>query len=311
MHKLPTTFVIAALTCARISDAQPSPDGNEFFEKKIRPLLASKCYACHGEKIASSGLRLDFKAGLERGGSRGTAIIPGDPEGSLLIKAISYLDPQLKMPPGGRLSAAERTDLTEWVRMGAPDPRAEEPKPPAGGEIDFIRARKFWAFQPIRHSTPSAVKNRFWARSPIDAFLLAQLEANGLNPAPPADKATLLRRVTFDLTGLPPTPQEIAAFLADTTPRAYETVVDRLLASSHYGERWARHWLDLVRFAETSGHEFDFEKAEAWRYRDYVIRAFNQDLPYDQFVREQIAGDLLARQRVTPDGKQLDTPVGT
>src|SRR5204863_2233931 len=144
-----------------------------------------------------------------------------------------------------------------------------------------------------------------------DAFLLARLEANGLTPAPPADKATLLRRVTFDLTGLPPTPGEIASFLADRSPQAYEKVVDHLLASPQYGERWARHWLDLVRFAETSGHEFDFEKPEAWRYRDYVIRAFNQDLPYDRFVTEQIAGDLLTSQRLTPDGKQLETPVAT
>src|SRR5689334_8099568 len=147
MHKLPTTFVIAALLCARIADAQLSQDGNEFFEKKIRPLLASKCYTCHSEKIASSGLRLDFKVGLERGGNRGTAIIPGDPDGSLLIKAISYLDPQLKMPPGGRLSTAERADLREWIRMGAPDPRAEPSKPPAAGKIDLAQARKFWAFQ--------------------------------------------------------------------------------------------------------------------------------------------------------------------
>ena len=276
-------------------------------------MLASKCYVCHSEKIASSGLRLDFKAGWERGGNRGTAIVPGDPDGSLLIKAISFRDPQLKMPPGGRLSATEIADLSEWVRMGAPDPRdAPAGKPVAGpSEIDFAAARKFWAFQPIRHSTPPAVKNRSWARSPIDAFVLAQLEAKSLIPAPSADKATLLRRVTFDLTGLPPTPEEIAAFLADKSPQAYEKVVDSLLASPHYGERWARHWLDLVRFAETSGHEFDFEKQEAWRYRDYVIRAFNQDLPYDQFVKEQLAGDLLPSQRVTPDGKQLDTPVAT
>jgi hypothetical protein len=312
MRKLPTTLTVGALLWACTAYGQPSPDGSEFFEKKIRPLLASKCYACHGEKIASSGLRLDYKAGWEQGGNRGTAIVPGDPDGSLLIKAISFHDPQLKMPPGGRLSAAEIADFTEWIRMGAPDPRAAPPGEPAGpAEINFAEARKFWAFQPIRHTTPPAVKNRSWARSPIDAFLFAQLEANGLTPAPPADKASLLRRVTFDLTGLPPTPQEIAAFLSDRSPHAFETVVDRLLASPHYGERWARHWLDLARFAETSGHEFDFEKQEAWRYRDYVIRAFNQDLPYDQFVKEQIAGDLLASKRLTPDGKQLETPVAT
>ena len=312
MHKLPTIVIVGVLLWACIAYGQASPDGDEFFEKKIRPVLASKCYACHGDKLASSGLRLDFKGGWERGGNRGTAIIPGDPDGSLLIKAISYRDPQLKMPPGGRLSEAEMADLSEWVRTGATDPRAAPPsKPPGPSEIDFTEARKFWAFQPIRRYTPPTVKNRSWARSPIDAFLCAKLEANGLTPASQADKPTWLRRVTFDLTGLPPAPEEIAAFLADRSPRAYETVVDRLLASPHYGERWARHWLDLVRFAETSGHEFDFEKQEAWRYRDYVIRAFNQDLPYDQFVKEQIAGDLLDSPRVTPDGKQLETPVAT
>ena len=155
------------------------------------------------------------------------------------------------------------------------------------------------------------MKRPAWVRSPIDAFLLARLESAGLAPAPEADKATWLRRVTFDLIGLPPAPEELAAFLADNTPQAYEKVVDRLLASPHYGERWARHWLDLVRFAETSGHEFDFEKQEAWRFRDYTIRAFNQDLPYDRFVKEQIAGDLLAAKRLTPDGKQVDTLVAT
>jgi hypothetical protein len=313
MPKRLATSTVSILLWAGIAHGQASPDGGEFFEKKIRPLLASKCYVCHSEKIASSGLRLDFKAGWERGGNRGTAIVPGDPDGSLLIKAISFRDPQLKMPPGGRLSATEIADLSEWVRIGAPDPRDAPPGKPvaAPSEIDFAAARKFWAFQPIRHATPPAVKNRSWARSPIDAFVLAQLEAKGLTPAPSADKATLLRRVTFDLIGLPATPEEIAAFLADKSPQAYEKVVDSLLASPHYGERWARHWLDLVRFAETSGHEFDFEKQEAWRYRDYVIRAFNQDLPYDQFVKEQLAGDLLPSQRVTPDGKQLDTPVAT
>ena len=312
MHKLPTTLSVGVLLWACLAYGQSSLDGGEFFEKKIRPLLASKCYVCHGEKLASSSLRLDFKAGWERGGNRGTAIVPGDPDGSLLIKAVSFRDPQLKMPPGGRLSASEIADLSEWVRMGAPDPRTSPPGPPANpGEIDFAEARKFWAFQPIRRVAPPVVKNRSWARSPIDGFLLAQMEANGLVPAAPADKATLLRRVTFDLTGLPPAPEEIAAFLADNSPRAYEKVVDRLLASPQYGERWARHWLDLVRFAETSGHEFDFEKQEAWRYRDYVIRAFNQDLSYDQFVKEQIAGDLLTSQRLSPDGKQVETPVGT
>ncbi len=291
--------------------AQAPPDAAEFFERKIRPLLASKCYACHGEKASTSGLRLDSKAGWERGGSRGTAVVPGDPDHSLIVKAVSYRDPELKMPPSGRLSEAERADLAEWVGMGAPDPRTAEAATPAPAAINFETARKFWSFQPIGKFAPPPVKRRSWVRSPIDAFLLAKLESKGLEPAPPADKATLLRRVTFDLTGLPPAPAEIKAFLNDGSPRAYENAVERLLASERYGERWARHWLDVVRFAETSGHEFDFEKQEAWRYRDYVIRAFNRDLPYDRFVKEHIAGDLLPVQRMTPDGMQLDTPVAT
>jgi hypothetical protein len=304
-------LLMAVLLCVPLARAQRSPDGGEFFENRIRPLLAAKCYGCHGEKTASSGLRLDSKAGWERGGSRGPAIVPGDPEASLIVRATSYRDPRLQMPPGGRLADAERSDLAEWVRMGAPDPRAAPPGPPAAPPVDFSEARKFWAFQPVRNFAPPAVKNRAWVRSPVDAFLLASLEGKGLAPAPPAEKAVLLRRVTFDLIGLPPTPEEIREFLADRSPNAYEKVVDRLLASPHYGERWARHWLDLVRFAETSGHEFDFEKQEAWRYRDYVIRAFNQDLPYDQFIKEHIAGDLLVSPRLTPDGKQLDTPLAT
>jgi hypothetical protein len=312
MCNLSKRLVFGAVLAAGCLRAQTDPAVAEFFEKKIRPLLATRCYACHGEKVASSRLRLDTKDGWERGGSRGTAIVPGDPGGSLLMKAVSYENTDLKMPPSGRLSETERADLAEWIRIGAPDPRMAPAAPAsASSGIDFTEARKFWAFQPIRKFEPAPVKNRGWARTPIDAFLLARLEAERLDPAPPADKPTLLRRVTFDLTGLPPTPQEIAAFLADKSPNAYEKVVDRLLASPHYGERWARHWLDIVRFAETSGHEFDFEKTEAWRYRDYVIRAFNQDVPYDRFVKEQIAGDLLDQKRTTPDGKQLDTLVAT
>jgi Protein of unknown function (DUF1553)/Protein of unknown function (DUF1549)/Planctomycete cytochrome C len=274
-------------------------------------LLASRCYQCHGDKVASSGLRLDYKGGWERGGGRGAAIVPGDPDASLLIRAVSQQDPKLKMPPGGTLTLAETNDLREWIRMGAPDPRTSPPMAgKTSGAIDFAEARTFWAFQPVGKVTPPRGKTGPGS-SPVDAFILARLDAAGLKPAPPADKATWLRRVTLDLVGLPPTREEIAAFIADKSPRAYETVVDRLLASPHYGERWARHWLDLVRFAETSGHEFDFEKPEAWRYRDYVIRAFNQDLPYDRFVKEQIAGDLLPSRRLTPDGTQQDTLTAT
>ena len=196
-------------------------------------------------------------------------------------------------------------------QMGVPDPRTDELRPSLSASIDFDEARKFWAFQPVANHAPPKVRQADWPRTFVDHFILEKLEANGLRPAPPADKRTLLRRVTFGLTGLPPTPGEIENFLRDDSPDAYEKIIERLLASPHYGERWARHWLDLVRFGETSGHEFDPDKADAWRYRDYVIRSFNQDLPYDRFVREHIAGDLLPQQRLAPDGTHWDSPLAS
>ena len=190
--------------------------------------------------------------------------------------------------------------------MGAPDPRTGPPVVVEKKAYSFAEGRKFWAFQPLTHPAPPVATGYS-----IDAFIRAKLQAQGIKPAPPADRRALLRRVTYDLTGLPPTPEELASFLADKTPKAYEKVVDRLLASPHYGERWGRHWLDLVRYAETNGHEFDDDKLDPWRYRDYVIRAFNQDVPYDQFIREHIAGDLLPQKRQNADGSALESPVAT
>jgi Protein of unknown function (DUF1553)/Protein of unknown function (DUF1549)/Planctomycete cytochrome C len=284
----------------------------EFFESRIRPVLVTHCYACHDSTKATSGLNLTSKGGWERGGSRGTAIRPGDPDASLLYRAVSYRDPTLKMPPGGKLPETAIADLREWIAQGAYDPRTGAPAAapqPAG--IDWQEGRRHWSFQPIRAAEPPKIRNKNWLRSPVDAFVLARLEQKGLTPAAPADRRTLLRRVTFDLTGLPPAPGEIQEFVNDRSPQAFEKVVDRLLASPHYGERWARHWLDLVRFAETNGHEFDFYKDEAWRYRDYVIRAFNQDLPYDAFVREHIAGDMLPAPRLSGDRKYYETPLAS
>jgi hypothetical protein len=303
---------LTALLAARVF-AQLLPDQTEFFEKKIRPVLVEKCYACHGAKLSKpmGGLRLDTSDGARKGGDSGPAIAPGDPASSVLIKAISYRNLDLKMPPTGKLSDNEIADFTEWIKMGAPDPRTEAPPAPVKKGIDFAEARKFWAFQPVKNPPFPAVKQESWPASAIDRFVLARLEEKQLTPAPPADKRTLIRRVTFDLTGLPPTPHEVEDFLADTSPNAYAKVVDRLLASPHYGERWARHWLDLVRYAETNGHEFDNDKIDAWRYRDYVIRAFNQDLPYNQFVKEQIAGDLLHEKRLSLDGAYQESPIGT
>ncbi|HTM50527.1 MAG TPA: DUF1549 domain-containing protein, partial [Bryobacteraceae bacterium] len=283
----------------------------DFFETRIRPVLATSCYGCHSAGKATSGLQLDSREGLERGGSRGTAVRPGDPDASLLLRTISYRDPVLKMPPSGKLPDAVIADFREWIRQGAPDPRTEAPAAPRPAAIDWEQAPRHWSFQPMQPVEPPKVRAANWVRSPVDAFILARLEAAGLTPAQPAGKRTLLRRVTFDLTGLPPSPAEIEAFDNDTSAAAFEKVVDRLLASPHYGERWARHWLDLVRFAETNGHEFDFYKYDAWRYRDYVIRAFNEDLPYNQFVREHIAGDQAPRGRLSTDGKYWDTPLAT
>lgn len=297
-----------------VQDVAPT-QGVEFFETRIRPVLVTNCYVCHGpESAAMGGLRLDSKSGILEGGSRGPAIVPGDPSNSLLIKAISYRDPQLAMPPTGKLSEEEIADLIAWIAMGAPDPRTQAPSVVAvDGEkkIDFAEARRFWSFQPVKDYSPPQVQQNDWPTSPIDNFILARLEEKGFSPAPVADRRSWLRRVTFDLIGLPPTPEEIDEFLADESASAFEKVVDRLLASPHYGERWARHWLDVVRYAETNGHEFDSDKLDAWRYRDFVIRAFNDDLPYDRFVMEHIAGDLLDDPRTIFDGSQLESALGT
>ncbi len=302
---LSLVFAVAAI-------AAETPEQIEFFEKKIRPVLATQCYQCHSaETMAMADLRLDDREATRRGGSRGPAVSPGDPDNSVLLEAISYSDLDLKMPPSGKLSDEEIAAFRQWIEMGAPDPREGNPflKGPTDAGNYQQEARKFWSLQPVRKPAPPTIAQAERVSTPVDAFLLARLEQEGLEPAQQADKRTLIRRITYDLTGLPPTPAEIEAFLADESPDAYPRLVERLLASPHYGERWARHWLDLVRYAETNGHEFDNDKLDAWRYRDYVVRAFNQDLPYDRFVREHIAGDLLPDPRLKPDGSGYDTPI--
>ncbi|MCI0703940.1 MAG: PSD1 and planctomycete cytochrome C domain-containing protein [Planctomycetia bacterium] len=299
------SLILALALCVSLSTARAAePVDNEFFEKKVRPILATKCARCHDAVKHKGGLRMDSKAEFAKGGENGPAIVPGDPAKSRLVKAINYND-DIKMPPKGKLSDADIAILTEWVKGGAPWPDdsgvgAKDP----GEKFDLhARAKAHWSFQPIKRPAAPEIRNpKVELRNPIDAFLLAKLDAAGLTFAPPADKRVLLRRVYFDLIGLPPTPAEVDAFLKDDSPAAYEKVVDKLLASSHYGERWGRHWLDLVRFAETHGHEFDFEIPDAWRYRDYIIRAFNADLPFDQLLTEHIAGDLLPTPRRSKDG---------
>jgi hypothetical protein len=228
-----------------------------------------------------------------QGGDSEPALVPGRPEESLLIKAVRYDDPDLQMPPAGKLSKSEIANLETWIRMGAPDPRKAAAATTAHTGIDLDAARQFWSFRPVQDPPPPVVKDTAWPRCSIDRFVLAKLEASGLRPAPDADKRTLLRRVTFDLTGLPPTPEEIEAFLADDSPAAFATVVDRLLASSRYGERWGRHWLDVVRYADTAGDNSDYPIPQMYKYRNWVIQAIIDDKRYDQFVVEQLAGDLL------------------
>jgi hypothetical protein len=229
------------------------------------------------------GLRLDSREALLKGGTRGPAIVPGKPAESLLLRAVRQ-DGTLRMPPSGKLKDAEIAVLAQWIEMGAPW---------GAGNITQAapQGKKFWAFVPPREPQAPQVRNAAWVKSPLDAFVLSALEAKGLTPAPPADKRTLIRRATFDLTGLPPTPDAVRAFLEDTRPDAFARVIDRLLAGPSYGERWGRHWLDVARYADSNGLDENLVYRHAWRYRDYVIQSFNSDKPYDRFIREQIAGD--------------------
>ena len=294
-------ILFAAALVAGAGRAVTAEEGGvEISAAAVRSLLASRCGKCHDDATAKGGLSLASAAGLLAGGDSGPAIVPGKPEESLLLAAVGYADDRVQMPPDGKLSAAEIKSLSEWVMQGAPWPAAGAP---AGAPVARAAPRRItdadrahWAFQPVHDEAPPEVADEAWPRGAIDRFILARLEAAGLRPSEPADKRTLLRRATFDLTGLPPTPEEMEDFLADESPEAFETVIERLLASPQYGERWGRHWLDVVRYADARDliqlpPESDFR--EAWRYRDWVVDAFNRDLPYTDFLSRQIAGDLL------------------
>jgi hypothetical protein len=269
--------------------------GVEFFETKVRPLLVAKCQGCHGVASHVAGLDLSSAEGFGKGADSGVLISGSDPAESRLMRAIGY-EGRIKMPPTGRLKTEEIAAIREWIEMGAPWP-AEKAKATGADTVkpvaNLTEQRKFWSFQPVRRTAPPAVKNRAWTKNPIDAFIFSKLEEKHLQPAPPANKVTLLRRATFDLTGLPPTEAEIQGFLQDNSPDAFARVVDRLLDSPRYGERWGRHWMDVARYADSTGADEDHRYPYAWRYRDYVIESFNRDTPYDRFVREQVAGDLL------------------
>ena len=290
-------------------------DSLEFFEKKIRPMLAAKCFECHSHRAEKlkGGLLLDSRKGFLKGGDSGTAAVPGEPAGSLFIEAVEYQNVDLQMPPKSKLSDREIADLKQWVSLGMPWPKQATPKNERKEPVFDIAERRqsHWAWQPVRRVVPPKVKRADWPANPIDAFVLHRLEADGLAPAPRASKRSLIRRLSYALTGLPPSPDAIRDFQADGHPQAYERLVDGLLASPQFGERWARHWLDLVRYAETLGHEFDYEIPNAWRYRDYLIRAFNQDVPYNLFAKEHIAGDLLEEARRNPENGANESWMGT
>lgn len=290
--------VAAILTgCLAVAWASPasaddkiSAEHLKFFEGHVRPLLIQKCLSCHGEEQQKGSLRLDSLEAMLKGGDSGPAIVPGNPDESMLVEAIRY--ESYEMPPSGQMPEKDINILVQWVKIGAPWP---------GGATAQLRRtdadkiteddRQWWAYQPLHHAQVPPSPASGWARNPIDHFIAQRLQSEGLTPAPEADRATLIRRLYFDLVGLPPTPEEVQAFVADESPDAYDQLVTRLLDSPQYGERWARHWLDLVRYADSDGYRVDHYRPNAWRYRDYVIRAFNEDKPYDRFVQEQIAGD--------------------
>ncbi|MBI2948274.1 MAG: DUF1553 domain-containing protein [Verrucomicrobia bacterium] len=277
------------------ASSQNAAAGMQLFERKIRPVLIERCYECHSTdaKKIKGGLRLDTRDAWMQGGDGGPIIVPGDPDKSRLVQALRYASEDLQMPPKEKLSAEQIADFEAWVRMGAPDPRTSEISNLKSQISNSQTAAKHWAFQPVTDHPVPRVKDRRWPKSPIDNFILADLEEKKLKPAAAADKRTLIRRAAFDLTGLPPRPEEIEAFLADPSPEAFAKVVERLLDSPHFGERWGRHWLDVARYADSNGLEINQPFPNAWRYRDYVMESFNSGKPFDQFIREQLAGDLL------------------
>jgi cytochrome c553 len=298
---------VSLLACSSVAFAEGtklSQKDLDFFENRIRPIFAENCYKCHSESAEKikGGLLLDSRDALRKGGETGPAIVLKHPEKSLLIKAVSYADKDLQMPPHDKkLSDQQIADLETWVKMGAPDPRDKGVGSGHNYAIDWDKSRKHWAYQPIRKpSVPQTVDKTHWAKSPVDRFILEKLAFQKLTPSRPADKITLLRRATFDLTGLPPTSKEVDAFLADKSSKAFEKVVDRLLASPHYGERWARYWLDLAQYGDTRGplgNGRDNRYVYAYTYRDWVVKALNDDMPYDKFLRLQIAADKVPNHR--------------
>jgi hypothetical protein len=281
--------LLALCVASPLRAAEPTPQQEQFFENKVRPILVEQCVKCHGPKKEMGGLRLDSAAAMHKGGETGPAVKPGDVEQSLLMKAVRRSG-ELKMPPGKPLPDASVAALETWIKMGAPWPAAKTTSPTPAEAW-----KKHWAFQPVKSPPRPGIKNAAWPKTSIDPFILAQLEAKGLTPSAPAERRTLIRRAYIDLIGLPPAVEEVEAFVASADPDAYPKLIDHLLASPHYGECWGRYWLDVARYADSKGYVFfqDSKLPWAWTYRDYVIRAFNDDLPYDQFILQQLAADQL------------------
>ena len=310
--------LLASLIASSVMAAEPeklTDEQTNFFERKIRPVLVEKCYECHSDKAkrVKGGLKLDTREAVLLGGENGPAVVPGKPDESLLIEAIRYANKDNQMPPKTKLADSVIRDFEQWVKMGAPDPRTAGSVADAGTAaaqwkkkaINIEEGRKFWAFQPPVKAAPPQVKNTAWPKGDIDRITLAKMEEKNLTPVRDATKLELLRRVTFDLTGLPPTPDALIAFTKDTSPDAFEHAVDILLASERFGEYWGRHWLDVARYGESSGKDVNIPYPFAWRYRDWVIQALNRDMPYDEFIREQIAGDLLTWKDVSDQSQKI------
>ncbi len=314
---LRTRFIVTALMLSSLSttlaaDTPPTSEQLEYFERQVRPLLVDHCYSCHSAdaKKLQASLYVDSRAALLRGGDSGEAIVPGDVDGSLFMEAVRY--ESYEMPPKGKLSDAQIDVFAKWIEMGAPWPAGEESEAANQPEFDLRqRAKDHWVWQPIDNPTVPEVADDRWPKNAIDRFILSDLEGNGLAPAGDAEHLAILRRLYLDLIGLPPTAQQVEAFLADSSGKAIENVVDQLLESPHFGERWGRHWLDLVRYAESRGHEFDNDTPNAFQYRDYIIRALNADVSYDQLVREHLAGDLLSNPRLHPTEDFNESILGT
>lgn len=297
MRRIHVLFPLALATTLSASASEPT--GVDFFEAKIRPVLVDRCLKCHSAetKKLMGGLALDSKAGVLRGGDSGPAVIPGNLSESHLLQAIAYTGDFYDMPPDGKLSDATIADFRRWIEAGAPDPRTSNAAPtaPAASWPAVMAERaKWWSFQPLKRSPVPSTSSEEWSAHPVDRFIADRLAPAGLSPAAPADRSTLARRAAFVLTGLPPTPEAIAAYTDDSAPNAFSNMTDRLIDSPRFGEHWARHWMDVVRYCETHGSEEDALIPFAYRYRDYLIRAFNHDVPYNRFVREHIAGDLVS-----------------